>query len=123
MGCEHIDAAAVIHTIRIGLPPCALRNVHHARQNARSDSGRNHQLAALIPHADKVAVGDVSCGGVYRVDENPLRDGFLQPVIVSVRGVDSRKRVMSDGLQSVNVVARALLFFARSNLLFCGYIM
>ena len=116
MGREHIDTAAVVNTVGIGFPPCALRNVHHARQNARRDSGRNDQLAAIIPHVDKVAVVDVSCGGVNRVDENSLGEGFLQPVVVSMRGVDSRKGVMSDGLQSVNVVARALLFFARSNL-------
>ena len=106
MGREHVDTAAVIHAVGIGFPPCALRNIHHARQNARRDSGRDDQLAALVPYADKVAVVDVSCGGVYRVDENPLREGFLQPVVVGVRGVDSRKGVMSDGLQSVNVVAR-----------------
>ncbi len=100
---EDIDTAAMIHTVRIGFPPRALRNVHHARQNAWRDSGWDDQLAALIPHADKVAVVDVSCGGVYRVDENPLWEGFLQPIIVGVRGVDSRKGVMSDGLQGENL--------------------
>ncbi len=99
MGREHVDTAAVVNAVGIGFPPCALRNVHHARQNARGDSGGDDQLAALIPHADKVAVVDVSCGGVYRVDENSLRECFLQPVVVGVRGVDSRKGVMSDGLQ------------------------
>ncbi len=101
MGREHVDTAAVVNAVGIGFPPCALRNIHHARQNARGDSGRDDQLAALIPHADKVAVVDVSCGGVYRVDENSLRECLLQPVVVGVRGVDSRKGVMSDGLQGI----------------------
>jgi len=98
MGREDVDTATMVNTIGIRFPPCALWNVHYARQNARSNSGRDDQLAALIPHADKVAVVDVSCGGVYRVDENSLRECFLQPVIVGVRGVDSREGVMSDGL-------------------------
>ena len=114
MGGEHVDTAAVVHAICIGFPPCALRNIHHAGQDARRDSGRDDQLAALIPDADKVAIVDVSCGGVYRVDENSLRESLLQPVVVVVRGVDSRKGVMSDGLQRINVVARALLYFAEA---------
>ncbi len=98
MGREHVDTAAVVNAVGIGLPPCALRNIHHARQNARRNSSRDDQLAAIIPHADKVAVVNVSCGGINRVDENSLRECLLQPVIVGVRGVDSRKGVMSDGL-------------------------
>ena len=89
MGGQHVDTAAVVHAIFIGFPPCALRNIHHARQDARRDAGRDDQLAALVPDADKVAVVDVSCGGVYRVDENSLREGFFQPVVVVVRGVDA----------------------------------
>lgn len=98
MGREHVDAAAVIHAIDIGFPPCALRNIHDARQNTRRDSGGDDQLATIIPHADKVAVVDVSYGSVYRVDENSLRESLLQPVVVGMCGVDSRKRVMPDGL-------------------------
>ena len=114
---EHVDTAAVVYAVGIRLPPCALRNVHDARQNTRCDSGWDDQLAALIPHADKVAVVDVSCGGVNRVDENSLGECLLQPVVVCMCRMDSRERVMSDGLQCVlSVIARAHLFFARSNL-------
>ena len=107
VGRKHVDTAAVIDAVGIRFPPCALRNVHYARQYARRDSRKDNQLAALIPHADKVAVVDVSCGGVYRVDENSLRECLLQPVIVGMCRVDSREGVMPDGLQCINVVARA----------------
>ncbi len=120
MGREHVDTAAVVNAVCVGFPPRALRNVYYARQNARRNSGWDDQLTAVIPHADKVAVVDISCGGVNRVDENSLRECLLQPVVVGVRGMDSRKCVMSDSLQSVFALSGAARTWRRSRRA-CGH--
>jgi len=41
VGREYVDTATVIHAAGIGFPTMpALRNIHHARQNAWRDAGR-----------------------------------------------------------------------------------
>lgn len=47
------------------------------------------QFPAVVPDPDQVAVADIPFGGVEGVDEDALREGFAQPVVVVVGGVDS----------------------------------
>ena len=100
-GGEHVDAAAPVHAVRVRLPPGALRDIDHAGQDARGDAAGSTSCAALVPDADQVAIPDAACGGVERVDEDALREGLLQPVVVVVGGVHPCQGVMPDGLQRV----------------------
>ena len=85
----------------LGVPPGALRDIHHAGQDALGQAGRDDQLASLIPHMHQVSIADTSCGCIHGIDEDPLRESLLQPVIVGMRGMDPCQAVMPDGLQRI----------------------
>ena len=98
MGSQHVDAAAMIHAFLVRFIPRALGNIDHTGQNARRDAAGKDQCAALIVDFDFIAIFDSARGSVNRVGEHSLREGFLEPVIVVMRGMDAVQGVMSDGL-------------------------
>ena len=119
LGCQDVDTAAKVHAIFVRSPPRTLGDVYHAGQDARGDAGGDDQFPAIVPDADEVAIVDAPFSCVDGVDEDALGEGFAQPVVVVVGGVDTSQGVVAEGLQRRfnDVIARP--FFARSNLLGC----
>ena len=64
VGGEHIDVAAAVQAVGVGLPPRALRNVDHAGQDARGQAGGDDQLAPVVPDTRQVSVTDAPGGRV-----------------------------------------------------------
>ncbi len=57
--------------------------------------------AALVVDFDLIAILDPARCGIDRIDEDALGKGFLQPVVVVMRGMDAMQGVMPDGLQGI----------------------
>ena len=106
VGGQYVYAAAIVHAVFIGLIPGSLRDVDHARHNARCDAAGQDQCAALVVYLDFIPIPDPARGCIDWVDEYPLWKGFLQPVVVVVCGMDAMQRMVPDRLQRI---ARAVV--------------
>src|SRR5512138_199551 len=98
MGGEHIDAAAAVDAVLVRFIPGALWDIDHAGKNAWREAAWQDDRAAVVVDFDFVAVFDAARFRIDGVDEDTLREGFLEPVVVVVRGVNAMESVMTDGL-------------------------